>query len=401
MCSAATSPRVATSPPVSTSTSFGWSANAPIRPSRIAAASRSRSALISAVTSGSASAGSSGAIVRAWRSAAAASSAESSQSSRTLARAREQLRALGGLALERGAAAQHVGELGPPRVRRVQRVERGPRLGVVGPGRDELVVRVDRALGQLELLLVDLRDRAQRVARLGRALGDLADPRERLDHLATSGRPRRTGSASWTSAPRCRPARAWRRRSNASIASCGRCELLGVDRGELAQQLRRARPRARRCRAADRCAPRATRRARPSGPRRDTAPRAVSRAIGSFGSMPRMRRSWASASRGRFCSARIVATSISRSAASARSRPPRPCPRRDRRAGPTPCAPAAMRCSRARTSASPPGARRACANARASASNARTMSLRRSPRPRTARYSQRSRDAASGAGRLS
>ena len=50
------------------------------------AASRSRPALASAVTSASASAGSSGAIVRAWCSAAAASSGEPSQSISTCAR---------------------------------------------------------------------------------------------------------------------------------------------------------------------------------------------------------------------------------------------------------------------------------------------------------------------------
>ena len=65
---------------------------------------------------------------------------------------RQQLRAQARIALERGAAAQHVGDLVPPRVRRVQLVERGPRVDVVGPGGDELVVGLDRAVGELELL---------------------------------------------------------------------------------------------------------------------------------------------------------------------------------------------------------------------------------------------------------
>jgi len=77
------------------------------------------------------------------------------------------------------------------------------------------------------------------------------------------------------------------------------------------------------------------------------------------------------------------------------------CPRRGRRGGPTPCAPARRGWSRARTSVSPPGVVRAWANARARASNARVMSLPPVSHTSEARYSQRRRDAASVIGMLS
>jgi hypothetical protein len=98
--------------------------------------------------------------------------------------AREQLGALRRIAGQRGAAAQHVGELGPVRLRLIEPIERLPGAGVVGPRRHDGDVRLDRAVGVLELLLVDHRDLVERRARVLAALGDLGDALQRLDHLA-------------------------------------------------------------------------------------------------------------------------------------------------------------------------------------------------------------------------
>ena len=192
-----------------------------------------------------------------------------------------------------------------------------------------------------------------------------------------------------------------RSRSNASIASCGRVQLLGVDRGELAQQLRTlglgrrgAEPRIgallERRRELDPAALVAVQLLEPRA--RDRHRSAACRGCGAAAPRPR------AASSARRGSSRPPSGDPRRRR---RCRPPRPCPRRGRRGGPTPCAPARARCRRARTSASPLGVRRACANARASASNARAMSLPPVSQTSAARYSQRSRVAASGAGRLS
>lgn len=153
-----------------------------------------------------------------------------------LGTARQQRGACGRVSLESGAAAEHIGELGPARVGLVQRVELGPRIGVIGPGGDELVVRVERALEELELLHVDPGDRVQGLAGLGRALGDLADAREGLDDLGPP--PDRAVEVRELEQDRgvcgVRLAQALERIDRVVRA----LQLLGVHRGELAQELR-------------------------------------------------------------------------------------------------------------------------------------------------------------------
>jgi len=147
----------------------------------------------------------------------------------------EQGGAHGRLALERGAPAQHVGELGPSRIAGVQRVERRPCFAVVGPGRDQLGVRLGRALGELELALVDPRDRAQRIARLGAAFGDLADAAQRLDHLGPpADRAVEAGELDQHRGVGGREVAQPLERVDRVVRAA---ELVGVDRGELAQQL--------------------------------------------------------------------------------------------------------------------------------------------------------------------